>query len=323
MAAANESQGLKIAVAAFVSLTVVLAVTSYFLYSSYAQTYDKLDEAQKKLGTTNSALDKMNRDYVDFRTRAGYGKLVEGQEWQVEVKKDQDKANAKLADATKAVADMVAEARKQGATDPRLADLTQRTELIVQDFLDEKKATFASSIDRLVELVSNLAQLTAAFSLDNIDLRSKLNSVDSINRGTVDAQEKVVQATRADLEKVQADHEQDRQALVTKLDQFQTLNSQLASENATLKTQLAQREEEAKKQLADVSGSCATPRPRWRRPRTSWTPPTAPSPTSTTRAGRSGPTSPGPWGPGPRCAWRSSTRAPRGCRRRSPRVRSS
>ena len=35
--AANESQGLKIAVAAFVSLTVILAVTCYFLYSNYDQ----------------------------------------------------------------------------------------------------------------------------------------------------------------------------------------------------------------------------------------------------------------------------------------------
>ena len=37
MAAANESQGLKIAVAVFVTLTVVLAVTTYFAYSSYDQ----------------------------------------------------------------------------------------------------------------------------------------------------------------------------------------------------------------------------------------------------------------------------------------------
>ena len=36
-AAANESQGLKIAVAAFVTLTVALAVTSYFLYSAYSR----------------------------------------------------------------------------------------------------------------------------------------------------------------------------------------------------------------------------------------------------------------------------------------------
>ena len=47
-AANNDSQGLKIAVAAFVSLTVILAVTSYFLYSSYSQTDAKLTAAEQK-----------------------------------------------------------------------------------------------------------------------------------------------------------------------------------------------------------------------------------------------------------------------------------
>jgi len=35
MAEANESQGLKIAVAAFLMLSVILAVACYFLYSAY------------------------------------------------------------------------------------------------------------------------------------------------------------------------------------------------------------------------------------------------------------------------------------------------
>ena len=34
MASANESQGLKIAVAAFITLSVILAVACYFLYSA-------------------------------------------------------------------------------------------------------------------------------------------------------------------------------------------------------------------------------------------------------------------------------------------------
>ncbi len=37
MAADNESQGLKIAVAAFLSLSVILSVAVYFLYSAYSQ----------------------------------------------------------------------------------------------------------------------------------------------------------------------------------------------------------------------------------------------------------------------------------------------
>jgi hypothetical protein len=35
MAAVDESQGLKIALAAFISLSVILAVACYFLYSLY------------------------------------------------------------------------------------------------------------------------------------------------------------------------------------------------------------------------------------------------------------------------------------------------
>ena len=42
MAAANESQGLKIAVAAFIALTVILTVTSYFLYSNYSSAEARL-----------------------------------------------------------------------------------------------------------------------------------------------------------------------------------------------------------------------------------------------------------------------------------------
>jgi hypothetical protein len=37
MSDANESQGLKIAVAAFMSLSVILALACYFLYSAYTQ----------------------------------------------------------------------------------------------------------------------------------------------------------------------------------------------------------------------------------------------------------------------------------------------
>ena len=43
MAAANESQGLKIAVAAFIALSVILSVSSYFLYSAYSAADAKVD----------------------------------------------------------------------------------------------------------------------------------------------------------------------------------------------------------------------------------------------------------------------------------------
>ena len=60
MAAANESQGLKIAVAAFIALTVILTVTSYFLYSAYssadARQSSSNEEVQNKSKAASLAL---------------------------------------------------------------------------------------------------------------------------------------------------------------------------------------------------------------------------------------------------------------------------
>ncbi len=73
-ASSNESQGLKIAVAVFVTLTVILAVTSYFLYSSYARSEgllaseaDKANKARQDADTALSNLDDI-RKAVGTRT---------------------------------------------------------------------------------------------------------------------------------------------------------------------------------------------------------------------------------------------------------------
>ena len=71
MAAANESQGLKIAVAAFVTLTVILAVTSYFLYSAYSKSEAQLEAAQEKLRTAQKGQSDAVNQYDDFRKIAG------------------------------------------------------------------------------------------------------------------------------------------------------------------------------------------------------------------------------------------------------------
>jgi len=56
MAAANESQGLKIAVAVFVTLTVVLAVTTYFAYSSYDQALAQRNAARADAARASAQL---------------------------------------------------------------------------------------------------------------------------------------------------------------------------------------------------------------------------------------------------------------------------
>ena len=71
MAAANESQDLKIAVAAFISLTVILAVTSYFLYSNVASAQARLDFARDAERRAKLSANLALSQYDAMRTTIG------------------------------------------------------------------------------------------------------------------------------------------------------------------------------------------------------------------------------------------------------------
>jgi hypothetical protein len=55
MTTANESQGLKIAVAAFLSLSVILAVACYFLYSAYTMAEARRVAAETQIRASAAA----------------------------------------------------------------------------------------------------------------------------------------------------------------------------------------------------------------------------------------------------------------------------
>jgi hypothetical protein len=57
MTESDDSPGLKIAVAAFLSLSVILAVTSYFLYADGVQAKARLEQANRRI----QELERANR----------------------------------------------------------------------------------------------------------------------------------------------------------------------------------------------------------------------------------------------------------------------
>jgi hypothetical protein len=69
MADANESPGLKIAVAAFISISVILAVALYFVYTAYTQADARLQDMRR----TNEQLTKAQRvllnQYEDLKAQ--------------------------------------------------------------------------------------------------------------------------------------------------------------------------------------------------------------------------------------------------------------
>ena len=70
-ASTNDSQGLKIAVAVFIALSVILAVTSYFLYSNGSVAEARLAQATEKISTLERAQSTQLTQNEDLRSKIG------------------------------------------------------------------------------------------------------------------------------------------------------------------------------------------------------------------------------------------------------------
>jgi len=248
MAAANESQGLKIAVAAFVTLSVILAVTSYFLYSAYSKA-DALAETEKGNATkANTAASTAINQFNEFRQLAG-ARAEEYDAAKSEVgaffKKTSDRVNNLAAQTTASVQ----KAKQNGADSKDLDDALARVQTIVSSYQSEPNKNFMSTLDRLTELMENVTLLNNEMSANYHGLRKNLESTTSVAKKQIDVESKAASDSKADLEAEHTKHESERQTLLTKVDQLQTANNDQATKIANLETQLKQQGEDAARKL--------------------------------------------------------------------------
>jgi hypothetical protein len=242
MASGNDSQGLKIAVAIFVSLTVILAVATYFMYSEYSKASEQLvaakSEAQQKTQVASQAL----TDFRTLRDRAGYADKSEPKAVQDEIAKDQqalvDKMNAVEAE----MGQLVAKAQQAGASAAEIETFRSNLEQIRQRFQDEstQSPTFRASLDTAIDLAANQARLTTALAVDNMALRQRLAAIDSVNKAELDVQTGAVQKATGDLQGQIAKYDQIYQDQRVELDQLQTERATLIAQVDNLTTQIEQ-----------------------------------------------------------------------------------
>src|SRR4051794_25523860 len=122
MAAANESQGLKIAVAVFVSLTVILAVTCYFLYSNYDQASQQLAAAQTEVSKAKQAQSDILTQYEEMRRQIG-SKVDEFEAAKAEIKAETKKIDDEIASIGPMVVDTVGKVQAAGGASPALDEV--------------------------------------------------------------------------------------------------------------------------------------------------------------------------------------------------------
>ena len=208
-AANNDSQGLKIAVAAFVSLTVILAVTSYFLYSSYSQTDVKLTAAEKKATNSDKAARDALNQYEELRKQIGTRADAEFETVKSEIAAQTKKVSDEIAGLTAQVNDAVAKAQAAGATSTELETAKATLQQLSSSYLGEPNKTFISSLDRLKDLLRNQAMLTTALSTNYIGVKRGLESANSVNQSKLDVAANAANESKTDLEAEHTKHEQD------------------------------------------------------------------------------------------------------------------
>ena len=249
MAAANESQGLKIAVAVFVTLAVIFAVTTYFSYQAYSVSDAKMMKAESDAKKANDAANLALTNYDEMRksigTRAEEIDLVKG-----EIKKEYTAIDEKLKSMIEQVNDAVAKAQASGAQGPELEEAKQSVLKLAADYRGEPNKTYISALSRMTDLLKNLSVLSTRMALNYVDAKRTLESANTVNAGKLNEQVAAVDAKAKDLAAEHDRHESDRGSLIARLDKFQTENASLQAKIANLEAKLRETADEDAKKLS-------------------------------------------------------------------------
>ncbi len=181
----NDSQGLKIAVAALIALTVILAVTSYFLYSSVSATQARLDYEREAHVTAKRAVTLALRQYDEMRARVG-NKAEEFDAAKAEISANFKKVEQRLEILSNAVNAAVQTARQNGAQGPELEDARLNVQKAIASYRNQPHKNYISSLDRLTELMENLAILTTQLSRKYVGVTKSLDGAASAGKGQKD-----------------------------------------------------------------------------------------------------------------------------------------
>jgi hypothetical protein len=237
MAAAVESQGLKITVAVLVTLTVIFAVTTYFGFKYYSEAKSRLVQSELKA----SSLSKSNGDAL---------KLVESLRKQVGLRaEDEEGIGAELKNAVRRLDDDVkrlvehvdrdvSQAQAAGAQGPEIEEAKQLVLKVAAGFRVADGTNVMSALSYATDALSNLTLLNTRLSLAYLDVRASVAAAKVIEAEKLDLAERALRDKAADLASEQQKHVAERQLLQQALERYQAKNARLAAENARLASQI-------------------------------------------------------------------------------------
>jgi len=233
---------------------VVLAVTTYFMYSNYSEASKALEDATAKAKASDDSAGKAIRELGEVRgDMLGYPKIENIDNLKAQVTKDTERWNGSLAELRTLLANAVQQAQNNGASDQEIARLRETAESVIDAIQKEPRGTYASKIDRLVDLLRTQVQLTSAFSADNVTLRHNLEGVNATAQEQVKAADEARTKAEADLLAEQQKHESARQEQVATLDLLQTQNREQGIRINQLENELGRTKESSTKQREQLA----------------------------------------------------------------------
>jgi len=226
----NESQGLKIAIAIFATLTVVLSVSTYMLYSSYSQTYQKMEEANKKASQANTAASSALTQYTELKDLAGYSKFEDHEALKGALTKDKEAIKATVNAIDQEINQAVGQVQAAGGADAKIAEVQQLGRTIIQSYNELPDQNLAASLARVSELLKNTTRLASEISRDNITLRKDLATSNALASAKLAEESKALQKKEEELQAENSTHTQSRQSLMAQNDELNgKVNTQAAS----------------------------------------------------------------------------------------------
>ncbi|HEU5118011.1 MAG TPA: hypothetical protein VFT74_15410 [Isosphaeraceae bacterium] len=251
--ASNDNQGLKIAVVVFVTLSVVLAVATYFGFSNASFYNEKMNQAVQDASQAKQAQGELQRAFEELKREAGYEKTDDSAVLD-QIAKDRTKLNEDVNKLRLKVEEVVNgyKGAAGAAGNPQVDQFADSARTAAESLTNEPKRTLTSTIDRMLDLLGNQSQLLTAVSLDYQSVRKELESVNQIAQKKIEVEINAKQQSEQEKLAELTKHEEDRRGQLKRLDDLQTQNQQYLTEINELKNQVEQLKDEWQKRYGDL-----------------------------------------------------------------------
>jgi hypothetical protein len=252
MAAANESQGLKIAVASFIALSVILTVTSYFLYSAYSSADARYQSANDQLADKSKTTNLAVTQFEELRNRIGT-KAQEADPAKEEINTHLKKVDERIGKMAEMAVTAVSKVQEKGAQGPELEEYKQNIQKVIASYRSEPNKTYISSLDRLAELMENVALLSTELSVNYLGLRKSLESDTAVNKEGMAVQTNAAKQAHEDVLAEQNKHTEERKTLHERVEKLNSDNDAKQTEITNLTKELAQAKEDATRRIETLT----------------------------------------------------------------------